>query len=86
MSGAAGLTGELAKQCYAAGNLITVVQEGSGGHRDSHCGRQLVVWWWRRADEGDAKAAVNPSEDSSLGARRGEVEWHNAKRWRMVRW
>jgi hypothetical protein len=43
------------------------------GHSDSHRVRQPVICWQRRADGGDEVAAVNPSDDSSLGERRGKV-------------
>jgi hypothetical protein len=39
------------------------------------------MWWRRWAGGGDTKVAANPSEDSSLGARRGEVEWHSVMPW-----
>jgi hypothetical protein len=47
------------------------------GHGDSHRVRQPVIWWRRRASNGDEVAAANPSEDISLGAKRGKVEWYN---------
>jgi hypothetical protein len=56
------------------------------GHGDSHCVRQLVIWWRRWASGGDEVAAVNPFEDSWLGARMGEVEWYNVMRCGIVRW
>jgi hypothetical protein len=56
------------------------------GHGDSHRVRQPMIWWKRRVSGDDEVAAANPSEDSSLGARRGEVEWYNVMRCGIVRW
>jgi hypothetical protein len=56
------------------------------GYDDSHHVRQPVIWWRRRAGGGDEVVVVNPSEDSSLGARRGEVEWYKAMQCRIARW
>jgi hypothetical protein len=80
------LAGVLAGRCYAAGNLVVAAQEGRGDHDDSHRGQQPVVWWRRRVGGGDMKVMANPSEDSLLGARRSDVEWHNAMRWGIARW
>jgi hypothetical protein len=80
------LPGEVTGQRYAAGNLIAVAQEGRGDQDDSHCGRQPVMWWRRRTCGSDMKAAMNPFEDILLGARRGNVEWHNAMGWGIARW
>jgi hypothetical protein len=35
------------------------------------------MWWPRQAGSGDTKAVVNSFEDSLLGARGSDVEWHN---------
>jgi hypothetical protein len=64
---------ELTEQCFGAHKLTTTM-------------RQPVIWVRRRAGSGDEVAAVNPSEVSSLGARRGELEWYNAMRCGIARW
>jgi hypothetical protein len=77
---------ELAGRRYRAHKLAAMMQERVEGHGDSHCVQQPVIWWWRRASDGDEVAAVNPSEDNSLGAGRGEVEWYNVMRCGIARW
>jgi hypothetical protein len=77
---------ELAGRCYVAGPLIAAAQEGRGDHNNSHHGRQSAMWWRRRACGGDTKAVANPSEDRLLGARRGDIEWHNVMQWGISRW
>jgi hypothetical protein len=77
---------ELAGRRYRAHKLAVTMQGCVDGHGDSHCVRQLVIWWRRRASGGDEVAAMNPFEDSWLGARMGEVEWYNVMRCGIVRW
>jgi hypothetical protein len=64
---------ELAERCYRAHKNATTMQGWVEGHADSHRVRQPVIWWRRWADGINEVAAVNLSEDSSLGARRGKV-------------
>jgi hypothetical protein len=80
------LARELPGQRYGAHKLTAMMQGWVGGHSDSHRVRQPGISWRRRADGGDEVAAVNPSEDSSLGVRRGKVEWYNVMRCRIARW
>jgi hypothetical protein len=69
---------EHAGRHYKAHKIAAALQGWVEGHGNSHRVWQLVIWWWRRAGGSVEVATVNPSEDSSLGARRGEVEWYNA--------
>jgi hypothetical protein len=73
-------------QRYRAHKISVTMQGWVEGRGDSHHVWQPVIWWQRRAGGGDEVAAVNPFEDSSLGARRGKVEWYNAMRCGIARW
>jgi hypothetical protein len=69
---------------YRAHKLTMMMQGWVEGHDDSHHVRQPVIWWRRRGSGGDEVAAANPSEDSSLGARR--AKWSGTMRCGIVRW
>jgi hypothetical protein len=77
---------ELAGWHYKAHKVTAMMQGWVEGYDDSHHVRQPVIWWRRRAGGGDEVVAANPSEDDSLGARRGEVEWYKAMQCRIARW
>jgi hypothetical protein len=76
---------ELAERRYRAHKIAATMQGWVEGHDDSHRVRQPVIWWRRWADSSDEVAVVNLSKDSSLGARRGKVEWYNVMRCGIAR-
>jgi hypothetical protein len=77
---------ELTGRHYRAHKLTAMMQGWVEGHDNSHGVRQPVKWWRRWAGGDDEVVVVNPFEDSSLGARRGEVEWYNVMRCGIARW